>query len=152
MNGLSEAGAGVGLPQGQNNMNGMMQMLMAMMGMMQGGRGENMQRLLDHLSKPPPSQMPQAVYGEQRGQGLGNPETTGLNAFYSNNPQMRPGEFDPFGSKANSRRNTDRWRADQMQSQNWQTQFYNGLADLNTARRKARQTYSTDQVNPNQNS
>lgn len=41
-----------------------------------------------------------AIPGEERGVGLGNPATTGLQGFYNNNPNVRPGEFDPNGDIA----------------------------------------------------
>jgi hypothetical protein len=58
------------------------------------------QKQLETALKPQ-NKIPTALADQEGANtGLGDPATTGLNGFYANNPDMRPGEFDPFGSQA----------------------------------------------------
>jgi hypothetical protein len=45
------------------------------------------------------------------------PGTSLLDGFYKNNPQLRSGEYDPTGSKAQGRRDFEIWQQDQLQRQ-----------------------------------
>ena len=71
-----------------------------------------------------------AIQGEMRGQGLGNPATTGLTGLYANNPDMRVGEYDPTGAKHNRRRNLGYAREDALADLQFRNEYAQGLMDL----------------------
>ena len=96
--------------------------------------------MLGALTSPeesPPSPFSIAVPGEIRGQGLGNPASTGLAGFYRNNPNMRVAEFDPTGSKNIGRFTQGYARQDQLGAaqhgnamMDQRNQYATGLSDL----------------------
>lgn len=71
-----------------------------------------------------------AIQGEIRGQGLGDPATTGLTGLYANNPDMRVGEYDPTGAKHNRRRNLGYAREDALADMQFRNEYAQGLLDL----------------------
>ena len=71
-----------------------------------------------------------AIQGEIRGQGLGDPATTGLTGLYANNPDMRVGEYDPTGAKHNRRRNLGYAREDALADLQFRNEYAQGLMDL----------------------
>lgn len=117
-----------------------MQGFMQLMQMLSAAQGNNLDKLLGHLNAPPQSRIASAVPGEIRGQGLGNPQTTGLAGFYANNPHMRAGEFDPTGGRANARRLQGYARQDQQAALDFRNQFAEGLLRLFETQQKLPKT------------
>ena len=101
--------------------------LLQLLGPMQQRKGEQAAGIVRGMDKSIPRA---AIPGEIRGQGLGNPATTGLAGLYANNPQMRPGEFDPTGRISNRRRSREYARQDELGAMDFRNQLAQGLMDL----------------------
>ena len=101
--------------------------LLQLLGPMQQRKGEQAAGMVRGMDKSIPRA---AIPGEIRGQGLGRPDTTGLTGFYADNPQMRPGEFDPTGRISNRRRSRDYARQDALGAMDFRNTFAQGLMDL----------------------
>lgn len=103
-------------------------------------KGEQVAGIVRGMDKSIPRS---AIPGEIRGQGLGNPASTGLAGFYRNNPNMRVAEFDPTGSKNIGRFTRDYARQDQLGAaqhgnamMDQRNQYATGLSDLWKTRNK----------------
>ena len=102
--------------------------MLRILGAQQEQQGQQMEGLMRQMDKSVPRP---GVPNEVRGQGLGDPEKTGLTGYYKEvNPQMRPGEFDPTGAKSNRRRDLGYAREDALADIQFRNDFAQGLMDL----------------------